>query len=30
MIAVAGYYKALKKDFTQWDKLIADPNWRIA
>lgn len=29
MIAIAGYYKALNKNFTQWDKLIADPNWKI-
>lgn len=30
MIAVAGYYKALKKDFTAWNKLVADPVWKIA
>lgn len=30
MIAVAGYYSAIKKDFTNWDKIEANPNWRIA
>lgn len=30
MIAVAGYYHAIKKDFTAWRNLKADPNWRIA
>lgn len=29
MIAVAGYYKAKNKKFTKWNKLIADPNWKI-
>ncbi|MEK7065344.1 MAG: hypothetical protein AAB963_02770, partial [Patescibacteria group bacterium] len=29
MIAIAGYYKAINKNFTQWDKLIANPNWKI-
>ena len=29
MIAVAGYYQALKKDFTLWDKIEADPNWKV-
>ena len=29
MIAVAGYYHAIKKDFTPWQKLKADPNWEI-
>lgn len=29
MIAVAGYYKAQKKEFTPWDKLTANPNWKI-
>ena len=29
MIAVAGYYHALKKDFTSWAKLSADPNWEL-
>jgi len=29
MIAIAGYYKAIKKDFTSWDKITADPNWKI-
>lgn len=27
MIAVAGYYKAIKKDFTPWREIEADPNW---
>ncbi len=30
MIAIAGYYKALRKDFTPWNQLIADPNWEIS
>jgi N6-L-threonylcarbamoyladenine synthase len=30
MIGVAGYQHALKKDFTAWQKLKADPNWRLA
>jgi len=30
MIAMAGYYKALQKDFTNWNDLKADPNWHIA
>jgi N6-L-threonylcarbamoyladenine synthase len=30
MIAVAGYYHAIKKDFTSWNKIKADPNWRLA
>ncbi|MBP6859605.1 MAG: tRNA (adenosine(37)-N6)-threonylcarbamoyltransferase complex transferase subunit TsaD [Candidatus Magasanikbacteria bacterium] len=30
MIAVAGYYHALKKDFTSWDNIKANPNWRLA
>lgn len=29
MIAVAGYYHALKKDFTAWKKIQADPNWEL-
>ncbi len=29
MIAVAGYYHALKKDFTSWKKIQADPNWSL-
>ena len=30
MIAAAGYYHALKKDFTAWKKIQADPNWELA
>ena len=30
MIAVAGYYHAIKKGFTPWQKLKADPEWEIA
>jgi len=30
MIAMAGYYHALKKDFTSWKKIQADPNWELA
>ncbi len=29
MIAIAGYYHALKKNFTDWRKIKADPNWKI-
>jgi len=29
MIALAGYFHALKKDFTPWQKLKADPNWEL-
>ena len=29
MIAVAGYYHAIKKEFTDWDKITVDPNWKI-
>lgn len=30
MIAVAGYYHAIQKEFTSWKKIKADPNWRLA
>ncbi|MBI5222037.1 MAG: tRNA (adenosine(37)-N6)-threonylcarbamoyltransferase complex transferase subunit TsaD [Candidatus Magasanikbacteria bacterium] len=30
MIAIAGYYHAVRKDFTPWQKLKADPNWEIS
>ncbi len=29
MIATAGYHHALKKEFTSWNKITADPNWKI-
>ena len=29
MIAVAGYFHALKKDFTPFDKIRIDPNWQL-
>ncbi|MDO8509708.1 MAG: tRNA (adenosine(37)-N6)-threonylcarbamoyltransferase complex transferase subunit TsaD [bacterium] len=29
MIAVAGYKKAVKKDFTAWKDLKVDPNWEL-
>ena len=29
MIAVAGYYHALKKNFTTWQKIKADPNLKL-
>ncbi len=29
MIAVAGYFRAVRKDFTPWAKLDVDPNWRL-
>jgi N6-L-threonylcarbamoyladenine synthase len=30
MIAIAGYYKAQKKDFTPWPELIPNSNWELA
>ncbi|MBI5229750.1 MAG: tRNA (adenosine(37)-N6)-threonylcarbamoyltransferase complex transferase subunit TsaD [Candidatus Magasanikbacteria bacterium] len=30
MIAAAGYFHAVKKDFTTWDKLVIDPAWELA
>ena len=29
MIALAGYYHALKEDFTLWKDIQVDPNWKI-
>jgi N6-L-threonylcarbamoyladenine synthase len=29
MIAVAGYYQALKNNFTNWQDIKADPNWHL-
>lgn len=29
MIAVAGYYQALKNNFTKWQDIKADPNWHL-
>ena len=29
MIGIAGYYHAKNKDFTPWQKLDANPNWKI-
>lgn len=29
MIAVAGYFKAKKKEFTSWEELKADPQWEL-
>jgi len=29
MIAVASYHHAIKKEFTNWQDLQADPNWKI-
>ncbi len=29
MIAIAGYYKAIRNEFTPWQKLNADPNWHV-
>ncbi|MFA4831425.1 MAG: tRNA (adenosine(37)-N6)-threonylcarbamoyltransferase complex transferase subunit TsaD [Patescibacteria group bacterium] len=29
MIAMAGYIHAIKNDFTPWQQLTADPNWKI-
>ncbi|MBI5023331.1 MAG: tRNA (adenosine(37)-N6)-threonylcarbamoyltransferase complex transferase subunit TsaD [Candidatus Magasanikbacteria bacterium] len=30
MIAAAGYFHALKKQFIPWEKINADPNWDLA
>ncbi len=30
MIAVAGYYHAVDKNFTKWQNIKADPNWELA
>jgi N6-L-threonylcarbamoyladenine synthase len=29
MIALAGYFRARRKHFTDWRKLVADPNWEL-
>lgn len=29
MIAVAGYYKTLKKEYTNWRAITVDPNWKV-
>lgn len=29
MVAAAGYFHAIKKDFTPWHKLKVDPNWSL-
>lgn len=29
MIAAASYHHALKKEFTQWEKITVDPNWKV-
>lgn len=29
MIAVAGYYHALKNNFTPWNEMAVDPNWKV-
>lgn len=29
MIAIAGAFRALQKDFTPWQKISADPNWEL-
>jgi hypothetical protein len=29
MVAAAGYFHAVKKDFTPWQKLKVDPNWSL-
>jgi N6-L-threonylcarbamoyladenine synthase len=29
MVAAAGYFHAVKKDFTPWQKLKVDPNWEL-
>lgn len=29
MIAAAGYFRAIKKDYTAWQDLEADPQWRV-
>ena len=30
MIAAAGYHHAVRNDFTPWNKIKADPNWKLA
>jgi N6-L-threonylcarbamoyladenine synthase len=30
MIAVAGYYNSLNKNFTQWENIKANPQWELA
>jgi N6-L-threonylcarbamoyladenine synthase len=30
MVAAAGYFHAIKKDFTPWQKLKVDPNWELS
>ena len=30
MIAVAGYYSAINKEYTDWNNVEANPNWRVA
>lgn len=29
MIGIAGYFKAKKKQFTTWNELLVDPNWKV-
>ncbi|OGH81780.1 MAG: tRNA (adenosine(37)-N6)-threonylcarbamoyltransferase complex transferase subunit TsaD [Candidatus Magasanikbacteria bacterium RIFCSPLOWO2_12_FULL_34_7] len=29
MIAVAGYYKTIKNNYTDWKTIEADPNWKV-
>lgn len=29
MVALAGYFHSLKKDFTHWSKVKVDPNWEL-
>ncbi|MBU0596955.1 tRNA (adenosine(37)-N6)-threonylcarbamoyltransferase complex transferase subunit TsaD [Patescibacteria group bacterium] len=29
MIAITGYYHSIKKNFTPWSKVEADPNWKV-
>ncbi len=29
MIAIAGYYKAKKQNFTPWSEFKADPQWEL-
>lgn len=30
MVAAAGYFHTVKKDFTPWEKLKVDPNWELS
>ncbi|KKW42997.1 MAG: putative tRNA threonylcarbamoyladenosine biosynthesis protein Gcp [Candidatus Magasanikbacteria bacterium GW2011_GWA2_56_11] len=29
MIAAAGYYRAIRKEFTAWSEIVVNPNWEV-